>query len=199
MGFDKPGEMLTALRSAGYEPAFRAAFPDATELLTPAQYGRALQAYQRSLRTPAPFDAFLRGDDRVLAPRQLAGLEKFIDFGCVGCHSGKLLGGSSFQKFGIVRDYWLATGTKEPDLGRYTATKQDADRYVYRVPMLRNVAMTAPYFHDGSVDSLGDAVRVMADVQLGRTLSDEEVDELTAFLGSLTGVMPAHYAPPAAR
>jgi len=196
MGFDKSGEMVTALRAAGYEPSFRAAFSEATEWLTPAQYGQALQAYQRTLRTPAPFDAFLRGDDAALSAAQRAGLAKFAAAGCIACHRGPLLGGLSLQKFGVVKDYWRATGSKEIDLGRYTVTKDEADRYVYRVPMLRNVARTAPYFHDGSVARLDDAVRVMADVQLGRTLPERDVADIVAFLESLTGAPPAHYAPP---
>jgi cytochrome c peroxidase len=197
MGFDKSGEMLAALRAAGYEAPFRSAFPDAAELLTPAQYGQALQAYQRTLRTPAPFDAFLRGDDAALSAAQRAGLAKFVEIGCTACHRGPLLGGTSLQKFGVVKEYWRATGSKEVDQGRYTATKIEADRYVYRVPMLRNVAKTAPYFHDGSVARLDDAVRVMADVQLGRTLPERDVADIVAFLESLTGAPPAHYAPPA--
>jgi cytochrome c peroxidase len=196
MGFDKATEMLSALRAAGYEPRFRSAFPEATEWLTPAQYGQALQAYQRTLRTPAPFDAFLRGDDAALTAAQRAGLAKFVETGCTACHRGPLLGGVSMQKFGVVKEYWRATHSKEIDLGRFTVTKDEADRYVYRVPMLRNVAMTAPYFHDGSVARLEDAVRVMADVQLGRTLSERDVSDIVAFLGSLTGALPTHYAPP---
>jgi cytochrome c peroxidase len=197
MGFDKAGEMEAALRAAGYEAGFRAAFPDAGAWLTPQQYGQALQAYQRTLRTPAPFDAFLRGDDSALDAAQRRGLQTFIETGCAGCHRGALLGGTSFQKFGVVKDYWQATGSKQIDLGRFTATKNEADRYVYRVPMLRNIAKTAPYFHDGSVATLDDAVRVMADVQLGRTLPARDVADIVAFLGSLTGTLPAHYAPPA--
>ncbi|HET7526904.1 MAG TPA: cytochrome c peroxidase [Burkholderiaceae bacterium] len=196
MGFDKPGEMEAALRSAGYEVRFREAYPDAGAWPTQLQYGQALQAYQRTLRTPAPFDAFLRGDDAALDPAQRAGLAKFIEVGCVGCHRGALLGGTSMQKFGLFKDYWLATGSKEVDLGRYTVTHNEADRYVYRVPMLRNIAKTAPYFHDGSVARLDDAVRVMAEVQLGRTLPERDVADIVAFLQSLTGAAPAHYAPP---
>ena len=97
----------------------------------------------------------------------------------------------------MVKDYWLATGSRKVDEGRFTVTKNEADKYVYRVPMLRNIEKTAPYFHDGSVTTLSAAVRVMADVQLGRTLPDAEVQDIVAFLGSLTGAMPAHYAPPA--
>jgi cytochrome c peroxidase len=196
MGFDKPAEMTAALRAAGYEAAFHEAYPEASEWLTPLRYGQALQAYQRTLRTPAPFDAFLRGDDAALSTVQRAGLAKFIEVGCIACHRGALLGGTSMQKFGLLKAYWLATGSKEIDLGRYTVTKDEADRYVYRVPMLRNIAKTAPYFHDGSVAKLDDAVRVMAEVQLGRTLPDRDVADIVAFLGSLTGTPPAHYAPP---
>jgi len=196
MGFDKADQMLTVLRAAGYEARFRSAFADASEWLTPAQYGQALQAYQRTLRTPAPFDAFLRGDDSALSAQQRSGLAKFVETGCIACHRGPLLGGMSMQKFGVVKDYWRATGSKEIDLGRFTVTKDEADRYMYRVPMLRNVAKTAPYFHDGSVARLDDAVRVMADVQLGRTLPERDVADIVAFLESLTGTPPAHYAPP---
>jgi cytochrome c peroxidase len=196
MGFADANDIKAALRSNGYEPAFQQAFAGASEWMTPQQYGQALQAYERTLRTPAPFDAFLRGDDRALSGTERAGLAKFIEVGCVACHRGALLGGTSMQKFGLVKDYWSATGSKEIDLGRFTVTKNDSDRYVYRVPMLRNVAKTAPYFHDGSVASLDQAVRVMAAVQLGRTLPDRDVADIVAFLGSLTGAQPAHYAPP---
>jgi cytochrome c peroxidase len=199
MGYEKAAEMPAALKANGYEPQFRAAFPGTAELLTPAQYGQALQAYQRTLRTPAPFDAFLRGDDGALGAQQRRGLQTFVETGCVGCHKGPLLGGDSFQKFGVVKDYWLATRSPQPDAGRFNATKNEADRYVFRVPMLRNIAKTAPYFHDASVARLEDAVRVMAEVQLGKTLADGDVADIVAFLGSLTGEVPAHYAPPPAR
>jgi len=196
MGFDNVGQMIGVLKANGYEGAFRGAFPSAAEPLSGNHYAQALAAYQRTLRTPAPFDAFLRGDTKAISPSAMAGLQKFMDFGCAGCHSGALVGGGSFQKFGIVKDYWLATGSKTIDAGRFVATKLEADRYIYRVPMLRNVAKTAPYFHDGSVATLDRAVRVMAEVQLGRTLSDEDVADLTAFLETLTGSPPDHYAPP---
>jgi cytochrome c peroxidase len=119
--------------------------------------------------------------------------------GCGGCHSGKLLGGTMNQRFGLVKDYWLETGSSKIDLGRYASTKKDEDKYVFRVPMLRNVAKTAPYFHDGSVEQLDRAVRIMASVQLGKTLDDATVGAIVAFLGSLTGEVPANYAPPGRR
>jgi cytochrome c peroxidase len=119
--------------------------------------------------------------------------------GCGACHSGPLLGGSALQRFGMVKNYWLETGSAKVDVGRYAATKKDEDKYVFRVPMLRNVAKTAPYFHDGSVESLDGAVRVMASVQLGKTLEDANVASIVAFLQSLTGEVPANFAPPGRR
>jgi cytochrome c peroxidase len=132
----------------------------------------------------------------VLTARQKTGLRTFIATGCGACHSGALFGGSMNQRFGLVKDYWLETGSAKVDLGRFAASKKEEDKYVFRVPMLRNVAKTAPYFHDGSVDSLGRAVRIMAGVQLGRTLDDAAVGSIVLFLESLTGEVPSNYAPP---
>jgi cytochrome c peroxidase len=100
------------------------------------------------------------------------------------------------MKFGLTRDYWLETGSPKPDTGRFAITKKDEDKYVFRVPMLRNVALTAPYFHDGSVPTLDRAVRIMGVTQLGRTLDDATVASIVAFLGSLNGDAPSHYAAP---
>jgi len=196
MGFAEVNDLVRALETLGYEAAFRDAFPAEAEPLTSANYAQALRAYQHSLRTPSRFDAFLQGDNSALTRRQLVGLRTFIAIGCVACHNGPLLGGNSRQKFGLFKDYWLATGSSPVDQGRFNVTKQEADRYVYRVPMLRSIANTAPYFHDGSVDRLEDAVRIMAEVQLGRTLSAADIADIAAFLGSLTGDLPEHYAPP---
>ena len=199
MGFASRQVGVERLTELGYLPAFRAAYPDDADPLSPRNYGRALEAYQATLVTPAPFDRFLAGDDRALNERQKAGLGAFISNGCAGCHGGPLLGGALFQRFGIVKDYWLETGSGKVDNGRFAVTKKDEDRYVFRVPMLRNVAKTAPYFHDGSVDRLDRAVRIMASVQLGRTLDDATVASIVAFLESLTGEVPTHYAPPGPR
>jgi cytochrome c peroxidase len=167
--------------------------------LSAANYGRALQAYQATLVTPAPFDEFLSGRNDALDARQKRGLKTFVESGCAGCHSGPLLGGTMLQRFGVVRDYWLETGSKTVDMGRAASTKKDEDRYVFRVPMLRNIARTAPYFHDGSVDTLDAAVRVMASVQLNKKLDDAAVADIVAFLESLTGEVPETYAPPGQR
>src|SRR5688572_28575938 len=99
-----------------------------------------------------------------MTPKQLAGMRTFIATGCGACHGGALLGGTQLVKFGVVKDYWAETGSAKTDVGRFAATKKEEDRYVFRVPMLRNVAKTAPYFHDGSVDTLERAVRIMASV-----------------------------------
>jgi len=196
MGMPSAADMVPLLRRFGYEPAFAGAFPGQADPVNPANYAKALAVYQRTLRNPAPFDSFLAGDNSALSRQQLAGLDKFVANGCVACHSGPLLGGNGLQKFGITRDYWLATGSSPADLGRFNATKKEEDRYVFRVAMLRNVGKTAPYFHDGSVATLEDAVRVMAEVQLGRNLPAADVADIVAFLGSLTGPIPTHYGPP---
>jgi len=196
MGFAGKDVGIAKLAELGYAPKFRAAFPQDAEPLTPTNYGHALAAYQATLVTPAPFDRFLAGDDRALNERQQAGLRRFIATGCAGCHNGVNLGGNSLQKFGLTKDYWLETGSEKPDVGRVAVTKKEEDRYVFRVPMLRNVAKTAPYFHDGSVPRLDQAVRIMGVLQLGRTLDDAAVSEIVSFLESLTGDVPGNYAPP---
>jgi cytochrome c peroxidase len=199
MGFESTDAAVERMKELQYLEAFRKAYPNEPEPLTSRNYGRALAAYQATLVTPAPFDRYLAGDDSALSPRQKAGLRSFMSNGCAACHSGPLLGGTTYQRFGIVKDYWTETGSDKPDTGRFAVTKKEEDRYVFRVPMLRNVAKTAPYFHDGSVERLDRAVRIMASVQLGRTLDEKTVGDIVSFLESLTGDVPAHYAPPGQR
>lgn len=179
-----------------YAEAFKNAFPDDAEPIASKNWGRAIAAYERTLLTPSKFDAFLEGDASALSVKEQAGLRNFIDLGCVGCHNGAGVGGGSFQKFGVFGDYWKETGVAVPDKGRADVTKNDADLYVFKVAGLRNVAQTAPYFHDGSVADLNKAVRIMAKTQLGKTLSETESADLVAFLGALTGKIPANYAAP---
>ncbi len=179
-----------------YPGAFAKAFPDDKDPVNAKNWGAAIAAFERTLLTPSRFDAFLAGDAQALTPQELSGLRLFIDTGCAGCHNGVGIGGNSFRKFGVVEDYWTETGAKTPDKGRAEVTKSDADLYVFKVPMLRNVAKTAPYFHDGSVGDLSTAVAIMGETQLGKTLPANEVADIVAFLGSLTGPVPATYAPP---
>lgn len=196
MGFDQREDILASLLEHGYRSRFAAAFPDADEPLAVDHYGEALEAYQRTLRTPAPFDAWLDGDDHAMTESQKSGLRRFLDMGCAGCHNGELLGGQSLQKFGLVADYWEHTGSDEPHHGVMEVSGREADRDVFRVASLRNVAETAPYFHDASVPTLTQAVRVMARVQLGRDPDDGATGEIVSFLKSLTGEVPVNFAPP---
>jgi cytochrome c peroxidase len=196
LGFPSREAALKKLNELGYEAAFRAAFPQEAQPFSTANYGRALAAYQATLTTPGAFDRFLAGDDAALSERQKAGLRGFISIGCASCHNGAQFGGTLLSKFGVVKNYWLETGSQKIDQGLFAVSKKEEDRYVFRVPMLRNVSKTAPYFHDGSVATLDRAVRVMASVQLGRTLDDATVADLVAFLDSLTGAIPSNYAPP---
>jgi cytochrome c peroxidase len=188
MAMPDEGYVLTVLRSIpGYHGAFAAAFPGEPDPITYDNFGRAVGAFERGLVTPSRFDRFLGGDAGALSAAERRGLAVFAATGCTACHNGPLLGGGSYQKLGAARPYQTA------DLGRYEITKQDADRQMFKVPILRNVAATAPYFHDGSIADLPTAVRTMAEVQLGKTLSDAEVADLVAFLGALTGAAPADY------
>ena len=196
LGFASKEDAVRKLAELEYGARFKAAYPQDAEPLNARNYGLALQAYQATLLTPAPFDRFLAGDDRALTAQQKQGLRDFVATGCAGCHSGPLLGGATHMKFGLVRDYWLETGVEKPDVGRYGVTKKDEDKYVFRVPMLRNIAKTPPYFHDGSVETLDRAVRVMGTTQLGRKLDDATVASIVSFLESLTGEVPLHYAAP---
>lgn len=196
MGFDKREALPPLLRKYGYSNQFQRAFPGVADPLTPRYYAQALQSYQQTLRTPAAFDRWLAGDDTALDEQQLRGLQRFIDTGCAACHSGALFGGSSLQRFGVVEDYRAYTGSQSGDVGLMDVTHKQADRDVFRVQPLRNAARTAPYFHDGSVAGLTDAITVMAKVQLGRDLPQEEVADIARFLEALTGPVPAHYGPP---
>lgn len=196
MGFKAAEEVVPVLRELGYEADFRLAFPGETAPVSPANYAKALQAYQETLVTPAPFDRFLAGDDAALSAEAREGLRVFLRVGCADCHDGPLLGGGAIRRFGVTKDYWTATGSTARDAGLSEATGREADRYRFRVSMLRNIATTAPYFHDGSVADLREAVQVMADVQLGGRLPEPEAAAVTAFLASLTGEVPPHFGPP---
>lgn len=185
---------------SGYRAMFEKAFPGEAEPVNVENWGRAIGAYERVLLTPAPFDRYLAGDTSALNPQAQRGLDKFMTFGCAGCHSGVTVGGQMYQKFGLTQDYWVLTGSKEVELfkgrdkGRFHDTKDDADAFIFKVQQLRNVAVTPPYFHDGSVAELKDAIRIMAKLQLGRDLGSDDIADITAFLESLTGEVPAEFA-----
>ena len=177
-----------------YRRRFAKAFPNEADPITPDHWGQAIGAYERTLVTPSPFDAYLAGREAALTAQAEAGLREFIQIGCVSCHNGVGVGGGMYQKFGVVEEYWTATGSTSVDKGRVEVTQDPADTYVFKVPSLRNVAMTPPYFHDGSVATLPEAVRIMGRIQLGRTLTDEQIGQIVAFLESLTGKLPERFA-----
>jgi cytochrome c peroxidase len=192
-GCDVPVARLKAIQ--GYGPMFAAAFPKDTDPITPDNWALAIGAYERTLISSSPFDAYLKGDNKAIDDTAKRGLAKFIGNGCAGCHSGMMIGGNMYQKFGLVEPYWTALGYAEDkaDKGRFVDTKDAADTYMFKVQTLRNVGITPPYFHDGSVNDLGDAVRVMARVQLGKTLADNDVADIVAFLNTLTGPVPENF------
>lgn len=173
-----------------YVALFKAAFPDEKDPVTVTNFAKAVGAFERTLMSPAPFDDFMQGNAAALTDRQKRGLRAFMDSGCMTCHIGPYLGGRMYQKFGVFEPYQKYTKSPQVDEGRFAVTKSEADRYLFKVPVLRNVGMTPPYFHDGSVDSLSDAVVIMTKVQLGRDLATDAADDIVAFLHSLTGKLP---------
>ena len=171
----------------GYKKLFMKAFPGEKNPVNVDNFAKAVGAWERTLTTPSRFDIFLRGHIDALSDEEKLGLKEFIKTGCVSCHSGTLLGGNSYQKFGILEPYWKYTESKKIDYGRYNVTKKDEDKFVFKVPPLRNVEKTSPYFHDGSVNDLKKAIWIMGKVQLGIDHNDEQVSHIEAFLRSLTG------------
>jgi cytochrome c peroxidase len=171
----------------GYNDLFKKAFPNGGHPITVDNFAKAVGAFERTLVTPSPFDAFLKGGKGALKEKEKRGLKTFLETGCTACHSGQYLGGQMYQKFGVVEPYWKYTKSEAIDEGRYVVTKNESDKYLFKVPVLRNVSKTAPYFHDGSVDKLADAVWIMGKVQLGRDLTKSQIEEMFAFLESLTG------------
>jgi cytochrome c peroxidase len=170
----------------GYGRAFAAAYRDG---LTAANVRNALASYERTLITPnSRFDQYLRGDHNAITEAEKTGYAKFKQYGCVACHQGVNIGGNMFQKFGVMGDYFARRGgATNSDLGRYLVTRKPEDIHVFKVPSLRNVAQTAPYFHDASAATLEDAVDVMFKFQLGRVGSKEDKAFIIKFLNTLSG------------
>ncbi len=193
MAMPDPDTVVATLESIpGYVSAFQAAFPGEDAPITYDNMAKAIGAFERGLVTPSPFDAYLSGDVTALSSAQVEGMTLFLDIGCTTCHVGEGLGGSMYQKIGLMKPY------QTDDVGRAEVTGSEADAYVFKVPSLRNITETAPYFHDGSIATIEEAVRVMADVQLGKTLTDAQVDQLVVFLDALTGTPDAQYIKPPA-
>ena len=172
-----------------YQAWFSDAFPEETEPVNFDNMAKAIEAFEATLLTPAPFDAFLNGSDDGITPAAKQGLALFVEKGCVACHSGVNVGGHGYYPFGLIEKPG-AEILPPGDKGRFEVTETIDDKYVFRASPLRNVAVTAPYFHSGKVWDLKVAVQIMAESQLGEELTDEEADAMVAFLNSLTGDMP---------
>jgi len=189
MGMPDSTEVLKHLRSMPmYVAAFRKAFPNEAQPVTYDNLGNAIGAFERGLLTPAKWDKFLAGDTTALSPAERKGLRTFINAGCQACHSGAYMGGDRFMKAG-QQVAWFS----QADSGRYQVTKDAKDLFVFKVPSLRNIDKTGPYFHDGSVANLNEAVRLMAHHQLGKELGPDDVQSIVTFVGSMTGELPTQY------
>jgi cytochrome c peroxidase len=189
MGNTWPAVLAKLRADPSYQREFAQAFTDG---ITERNVRKALASFERTLVTPnARFDRWLTGDKQALSSDELAGYELFKSVGCIACHQGRNVGGNMFQRFGLFGSYLQERGEpRKADFGRFNVTGKESDRFVFRVPSLRNVELTAPYFHDGSAATLEDAVRVMGRVQLGRPLANDDVRRLVAFLKTLTGELP---------
>lgn len=188
MGMPSADYAIRVLKSIpGYVEAFAKAFPEDKDPINFDNVGKAIGAFERKLLTPSRFDDYLKGDESALSDAEKHGLNLFITTGCTVCHNGMGVGGHLFQKLGLVKEW----PTK--DLGRFEATQVETDKYFFKVPSLRNITETGPYLHDGSIESLEEIVAKMAEYQLGRTLSDEDVKSIVTFLGALKGRIDEEY------
>lgn len=194
MGMTDGAAVEAVLRGIpGYVDAFKAAFPGQTDPVTFDNFAVAVGAFERGLTTPSPWDAFLAGDKTALTDGQKQGFQTFVSSGCTACHSGTYVGGATYQRLGLVNPWPDTT-----DEGRFQVTKVDADKMVFKVPSLRNVTKTGPYFHDGSVERLDDAIQKMGHHQLGTTLKPEQVASIQTWLVALEGPPdPVYVAKPA--
>jgi len=189
MAMPDEAAVLTVLNSIpGYGEMFEQAFAGDSTPITYANMTTAIGAFERGLVTPAPFDAFLKGDAKAMSPAQLDGLQTFLDTGCMACHAGPAVGGQGYFKLGQVAPY------ETEDEGRKKVTGNDADLHVFKAPSLRNITKTGPYFHDGSVKTVEEAVKLMGKHQLGKDLSDADVKKIVAFFTALEGKLDADYA-----
>jgi len=181
MGMEGPKSVETKLNGVeSYKAQFAAAFPTDNHAVSFANVAKAIAAFERTLVSPSRYDKWISGDKTALKAQEQRGLHTFINAGCIACHTGTAFGGGMYQKLGLVNPY------PSNDLGRYAVTKDPADSLMFKVPSLRNVAVTWPYFHDGSVRTLKEAIRLMAWHQVGKKLTGNEVASIEIFLKSLT-------------
>jgi cytochrome c peroxidase len=183
MAMSSEPEVLERLKADKHYPAqFKTAFVGESAPINYENVAKAIAAFERTLITRDRLDDFLKGQDNALTTAELRGLNTFLTAGCTACHNGPLLGGNTYQKSGLLKPY-----ANQGDLGRAAVTKDDDDKFKFKVPSLRNIAVTHPYFHDGKVSTLHEAVRQMGEIQLGKVFTKEEEADLVAFLKALTG------------
>lgn len=189
MGAPSEEFVVKVLKSMpGYVEAFKAAFPGEADPVNYNNFGKAVGAFERKLLTPSNWDTFLKGDKAALTAEEKKGFATFAKTGCVTCHNGPGVGGMMYQKLGLVKSWPGLT-----DNGRADVTKNDGEKGFFKVPSLRNVTETAPYLHDGSVKTIEEMVKMMAEYQLGKQLADDEVTSIVTFLKALKGDIPTEY------
>ena len=190
MGMPGPEAVLKYLHSnAFYAKQFKAAYPEAKDPVAMENVTDAIAAFEGRLVTPSRWDKYLGGDTNALTPEEKQGLRVYLETGCAACHAGKAMGGNSYQKLGAYRNW----PDEKTDTGREALTKEARDRMYFKVPTLRNVTETGPWFHNGEVKTIEEAVRQMAEHQTGEGLSDADVNSIVSFLGALKGEIPAQY------
>jgi cytochrome c peroxidase len=189
MAMPKAEVVEATLRSMpGYVDAFKRAFPQDKHPVTFANAAKAIASFERKLVTPSRWDKFLEGDKTALTEEEKTGFLTFYKAGCHSCHSGPFLGGRLYQKAGLVKPW-----PNQKDQGRFEVTKKDHDKMMFKVPSLRNIEKTGPYFHDGSIATLEQAIRQMSEHQTERVLTDTEVQQIATWMKSLTGELPLEY------
>jgi len=194
MAMPSEKQVVAVLKSIPeYVDAFKRAFPGEKDPISYGNMAKAIGAFERKLITPSRWDRFLRGDSQALTNEEKIGFNVFMETGCQVCHAGTYLGGNMYQKLGAARP-WPDTS----DIGREKVTKSEADRMMFKVPGLRNIAETKPYYHNGKVETLEQAVSRMAEYQLGKNLTNEQVNSIVTWMKALTGEMPAEYVKPPA-
>lgn len=176
-----------------YQTAFKNVFPKDKEPITFANLTSAIGAFERQLAPESRFDNYLDGNDAALNDQEKKGLIAFVDNSCITCHSGVAVGGQLMQKFGLYGEYVKLTHSKKIDKGLYDKTKKEGDQFMFKTPSLRNVEKTYPYFHDGSVASLKESIKIMGKLQVNKDLSDADIYNIEAFLKSLTADVDAKY------
>lgn len=194
MGMGSEKEAITRVAAdPKYKDLFAKAFPDSKDPISWDNLTKAIAAFERKLITPSKFDDYLAGNDTILNTQEKNGLKLFIERGCIACHTGPALGGSTFQKFGVYGDYWKETKSAKVDEGKSAVSKKAEEKNFFKVPSLRNITKTYPYFHDGSIADIKEAVRIMGKLQLNQELKPEEINDIVAFFETLTGTVPPEY------